>query len=387
MTFTLGALRLSSAVLLAPMSGVTDRPFRQMVRRFGVGLAFSEMISSGLMLAAARGQGSAKAAPRMTTRLDDDFPLAVQITGSEPAAMAKAAQLNAARGATLIDLNFGCPARKIAGKQQAGAALMRDLTAAARLFEAVVAAVSIPVTVKMRLGWDEDERNAVALARLAEACGLAMVTVHGRTRNQFYQGQADWAAIGEVKAAVSIPVVANGDIDGPEAAQRCLALSQADGVMVGRATCGRPWLPAQIARFLADGTLLPDPDPVAQAALVLEHYDAILAHYGAFQGVRIARKHLSWYLRDRPHAAALRAEINALEDPEAVRACLRRELAPAPAAAPGQGQGGKAFPGERPGDSGSAWPRPWTDPGYPGTMAQSSVPSEPPKQVEDRQVW
>jgi len=315
-------------VILAPMAGVTDLPFRRLVKRFGVGLVVSEMIASEAMVRANH------KTLRMAAACHDQPPVSVQLAGCEPGVMAEAARLNVDRGAALIDINFGCPVKKVVSGE-AGAALMRDEARAGRLLEAVVRAVSVPVTLKMRLGWDDTSRNAVEIARIGEAAGVQMVTVHGRTRSQFYRGQADWAAIAAVKQAVRIPVIANGDIVTCGDAARCLALSGADGVMIGRGSYGRPWFPAQVARFLAgrltgagEGTraeTLADPVPeeeptpefIGRAAL--EHFEAMLEHYGAEAGLRIARKHLSWYSKGQPGAAGFREEVNRLDRPAAVR--------------------------------------------------------------------
>jgi tRNA-dihydrouridine synthase B len=299
-------------VMLAPMSGVSDRPFRRMVREYGADLVCSEMIASEAVLRAVRSE---------VRKLDSDcaseYPMAVQLAGREPALMAEAARISADRGAALIDINFGCPARKVT-KKSCGSALMREVGLAADIIAAVVGAVTIPVTVKMRIGWDDRSRNAPELAHIAEDLGARMVTVHGRTRCQFFKGEADWAFIREVKEAVSIPVIANGDIKSPEDAERCLAVSGADGVMIGRATEGRPWLLDQVKSYLTTGVVPAAPGAAAMKATVLRHYDDILSHYGIANGLKIARKHLCWYIRDLKGAAALRQVLGRADNPHTV---------------------------------------------------------------------
>lgn len=298
-------------VMLAPMTGVSDWPFRRMVARFGVGLVFSEMIASPHLLAETkktRRQLVADAAAR---------PWAVQLAGHDPSTMAEAARLVVGEGADIVDLNFGCPAKEVVGKA-AGSALMRDPLHAARIMAAVALAVDVPVTLKMRLGWDDDQRNAPEIARIAEASGIRLLTVHGRTRCQLYKGSADWRAIRAVKEAVRLPVIANGDISDAATARRALELSAADGVMVGRGAYGRPWILAQIAAGLEGGPVPPAPSPADRLALILEHYELMLQLYGRHVGVRNARKHLAWYLADLPGGRASASEVNRLDDPEAV---------------------------------------------------------------------
>lgn len=296
--------RLDPPVLLAPLAGITDLPFRNLVASFGAGLVVSEMIASQEMVQARRGA-------REKAELGFGASAsAVQIAGREAHWMAEAARIAAANGARIIDINMGCPAKKVTSASGAGAsgsALMKDLDHALGLIEAVVGAVDVPVTLKTRLGWDDALLNSPDLARRAEAAGIAMITIHGRTRCQFYKGHADWAAIRAVKEAVQIPVVANGDIVDVETARRALSLSGADGIMVGRGAQGSPWLLAQLAHDLF-GTPAPDTPKARQFSdMIAGHYEAMLTFYGTKLGLRVARKHLGWYLVDAPQA--LRKEI------------------------------------------------------------------------------
>ena len=311
----IGSLELGTPVVLAPMAGVTDRPFRRLVRSFGIDWVVSEMIASKAMVRAAR------KTLRMSTVCHDEHPMAVQLAGCDPTVMADAARLNEDRGAAMIDINMGCPVKKVVN-DQAGAALMRDEGLAGRILAAVVKAVDVPVTLKMRLGWNDQERNARRIARIAEDSGIAAITVHGRTRAQLYSGSADWRAIGEVKDAVSIPVVGNGDVVTIEDAETLLAQSGADGVMIGRGTYGRPWFPQRVRHFLATGERLAEPSLAVRLETVMRHYDDILTHYGAESGVRIARKHVGWYSKGLPGAAEFRGTVNRTADPEAVRSMI-----------------------------------------------------------------
>jgi tRNA-dihydrouridine synthase B len=307
-----GGVRIDTPVILAPMSGVTDLPFRRLAKQLGAGLVVSEMIASWAMV---RENQKTLA---MATMDEAGGVSALQLAGCEPAAMAEAARLAVDRGADLIDINFGCPVKKVALGQQAGSALMRDEAAAAAILEATVNAVSVPVTLKMRMGWDHASLNAPRLARIAQDCGIRMVTVHGRTRQQFYTGSANWDFIGQVKNAVDIPVIANGDIVTEEDAAEALRRSGADGLMIGRGCYGRPWFIAQVVHFLRTGEHLPEPPLVQQKAVVTTHYQSILDHFGVHAGVRLARKHVSWYSRGLPGSAEFRAAMNRLAEADAV---------------------------------------------------------------------
>jgi len=327
----LGPMVLEPPVFLAPLAGITDLPFRRLVASFGAGLVVSEMVASGEMLTA---KPSVRAKARTDLGLGEDRVMtSVQLAGREARAMADAARLVANMGARIIDINMGCPAKKVTGGMS-GSALMRDLDHALGLIEAVVAAVDVPVTLKCRLGWDCDCLNAPELARRAEAAGIRMITIHGRTRQQFYKGASDWAAIAEVKAAVAIPVIANGDITDATTARQALTQSGADGVMVGRGAQGAPWRLAEIAARLF-GT----PEPIAPrgaalADLVAGHYEDMLGFYGADLGLRVARKHLGWYADEARAEPALRARMMVATEPGEVLGLIRTAFSATPETSP-----------------------------------------------------
>jgi len=313
---------LTPPVLLAPMAGITDLPFRRMVARFGAGLVVSEMVASGELL-------TDRAATLARARSDlgtDGAAVSVQLAGREAAPMAEAARIVAGMGARIVDINMGCPAKKVTGGLS-GAALMRDEDHALRLIEAVVGAVAVPVTLKMRLGWDEAGRNAPRLAARAAAAGVRMIVVHGRTRAQFYTGRADWSAIAETVAAVRVPVVANGDITDAETARAARAASGAAGVMIGRGALGAPWLPAEIAHRLHDAPAPEIPRGAALVDLISEHYEAMLAFYGRDLGLRIARKHLGWYADRAGVGPAPRKALVTAASPDVALQAIRRTFA------------------------------------------------------------
>lgn len=299
----IGPHRIQPQVVLAPMAGVTDKPFRLLCKRLGAGLAVSEMTTAD-----PRFWRTAKSVHRMD-HVGEPDPVSVQIAGTVPETMAAAARHNVALGAQLVDINMGCPAKKVCNAW-AGSALMREPDLVARILEAVVRAVEVPVTLKIRTGWDAGHRNAPEIARIAEASGIAALAVHGRTRDQQYSGTAEYETIARIKSMLKIPVIANGDVDSPQKAKQVLEVTGCDAVMVGRAAQGRPWIFGQIAHYLATGELLPEPSPAQVRDILLSHLEHLHAFYGEASGVRIARKHLGWYAKDRPENAAFRAVVN-----------------------------------------------------------------------------
>jgi tRNA-dihydrouridine synthase B len=302
----IGPIKIDPPLILAPMAGVTDKPFRLLCKRLGAGYAVSEMTTADPRLWRTR---------KSVHRLDHDgepAPIGVQIAGADPAALAAAARHAVEHGAQIVDINMGCPAKKVCNAW-AGSALLKDETLVGRLVSAVVAAVAVPVTLKIRTGWDRANRNGVAVARIAEDAGIRALAVHGRTRDMLYTGEAEYETIAAIKQAVRIPVIANGDVTSPEKARDVLAATGADALMIGRAAQGRPWIFREIAHFLATGDLLAPPSAAFVRETLLEHVRALHEFYGETAGVRIARKHLAWYAKDRAEHGAFRAVVNRAE--------------------------------------------------------------------------
>jgi tRNA-dihydrouridine synthase B len=303
----IGPYRIDPAVVLAPMAGVTDKPFRLLCKRLGAGLAVSEMTNADPRLWRTR-----KSLKRMDHEGEPE-PVSVQIAGYDPAMLAEAARFNVDNGAQIIDINMGCPAKKVCNVWS-GSALLQDEPLVARIVSAVVQAVPVPVTLKIRTGWDRQNRNALNIARIAEDAGIAALAVHGRTRADKYEGEAEYETIAAVKAAVRIPVLANGDVNDPQHARHVLNVTGADAVMIGRGAQGRPWIFREIAHFLATGEQLPEPSPMEVSTILIDHLEQLYAFYGEELGVRIARKHLGWYAKDRAENAAFRHVVNRAEN-------------------------------------------------------------------------
>lgn len=302
----IGPYRIDTPLILAPMAGVTDKPFRMLCKRLGAGLCVSEMTTSEPRL-----WHTSKSTHRMD-HVDEPAPISVQIAGTDPALLAEAARYNIDHGAQIIDINMGCPAKKVCNVW-AGSALLQDEVLVGRILSAVVSAVDAPVTLKIRTGWNRDNRNGLAIARIAEDCGIAALAVHGRTRADQYLGKAEYETIAAIKAAIGIPVLANGDVASPEQARLVLDYTKADALMIGRAAQGRPWIFREISHYLATGKQLRAPTPTEVRDILLGHLRHLHAFYGEHSGVRIARKHLGWYARDRPENARFRAVVNRAE--------------------------------------------------------------------------
>lgn len=305
----IGPYQLENNLVLAPMAGVTDRPFRQLCKKMGAGLAVSEMVSSNSLL-----WGSEKT-KRRANHDGEVEPKSIQIAGADPKMMAEAARYNVDNGAQIIDINMGCPAKKICNVM-AGSALLQDEPLVSRILDAVVGAVDVPVTLKIRTGWDQTHRNGTRVARLAESAGIQALSIHGRTRACGYKGNAEYDTIAAIKSSINIPVIANGDITTPEKAKYVLEYTGADGIMIGRAAQGRPWIFREVEHFLETGEKLPEPDVAEVRSILLEHLQNLYDFYGEYTGVRVARKHISWYSKGHPHGSAFRQMVNQVETVE-----------------------------------------------------------------------
>jgi len=302
----IGSYQLANNLVLAPMAGVTDRPFRQLCKKMGAGLAVSEMVSSNSLL-----WGSEKT-KRRANHDGEVEPKSIQIAGADPRMMAEAARYNVDNGAQIIDINMGCPAKKVCNVM-AGSALLQDEPLVSRILDAVVAAVDVPVTLKIRTGWDKSHRNGTRVARIAESAGVQALSIHGRTRACGYKGDAEYETIAAIKSAVAIPVIANGDITTPEKAKYVLEYTGADGIMIGRAAQGRPWIFREVEHFLETGEKLPEPSVAEVRDILLEHLRNLYSFYGEYTGVRVARKHISWYSKGHPHGAVFRQLVNRVD--------------------------------------------------------------------------
>ena len=302
----IGPHLLKSPVIAAPMAGVTDQPYRNLCRKLGAALAVSEMVTSNPKL------WNSKKTQFRLTHSGEDTPRVVQIAGTDPLQMAEAAKLNVGLGAEIIDINMGCPAKKVC-KAAAGSALMKNEPLVASILHSVVRSANIPVTLKIRTGWSEESKNAIQIARIAEDCGIQALTIHGRTRNDFFNGAAEYDTIAQVKSALKIPIIANGDIDSPKKAFEVLKSTQADAVMIGRAAQGRPWIYREISHYLKTEEELPPPTISERKNILLEHLTELYSFYGEERAVRLARKHVSWYLADLPGSKDFRAAFNALQ--------------------------------------------------------------------------
>ena len=308
-TLTIGPYTLPNNLFLAPMAGVTDRPFRQLCRRLGAGMAVSEMITANKMLWAS------KKSLLRANHIGEPEPRSIQIAGADPVMLAQAAQHNVEQGAHIIDINMGCPAKKVCNVM-AGSALLQNEKLVSEILESVVNAVDVPVTLKIRTGWDTDHRNGVTIAKIAEQSGIQAIAVHGRTRACAYKGYAEYDTIAEIKSALTIPVIANGDISDPEKAKHILDYTQADGLMVGRAAQGNPWIFKQISHYLEHGELISSPPDSEVKRILIEHMHALYAFYGDYTGVRMARKHIAWYSKGLRDGNPFRQQMNTFEQPQ-----------------------------------------------------------------------